>query len=144
MVLLDLGRKLQNALGSLSRESNVDSKVLDSMLKEISRALLESDVNVKLVMKMQQNIKKNINLDDLASGLNKKRVIQQAVFKELCRLLSPGKEGYKPVKRKSNVIMFVGLQGAGKTTTCTKMAYWYKKKGWSTALVCADTFRAGA
>lgn len=40
--------------------------------------------------------------------------------------------------------MFVGLQGAGKTTTCTKMAYWYKKKGWKACLVCADTFRAGA
>jgi signal recognition particle subunit SRP54 len=38
----------------------------------------------------------------------------------------------------------VGLQGAGKTTTCTKYAYYYKKKGWKTALVCADTFRAGA
>lgn len=144
MVLLDLGRKIQNALGSISRESNVDDKILDGMLKEISKALLESDVNVKLVMQMRNNIKKSINLDDLASGLNKKRVIQQAVFKELVTLLSPGKEGYKPVKRKSNVIMFVGLQGAGKTTTCTKMAYWYKKKGWSTALVCADTFRAGA
>lgn len=40
--------------------------------------------------------------------------------------------------------MFVGLQGAGKTTTCTKLAYYYKRKGWSTCLICADTFRAGA
>ena len=40
--------------------------------------------------------------------------------------------------------MFVGLQGSGKTTTCTKLAYHYKKSGWRVALVCADTFRAGA
>lgn len=40
--------------------------------------------------------------------------------------------------------MFVGLQGSGKTTTCTKVAYYYKKKGWKVGLVCADTFRAGA
>jgi len=40
--------------------------------------------------------------------------------------------------------MFVGLQGSGKTTTCTKLAYYYKKRGWRVALVCADTFRAGA
>merc|ERR1711881_537546 len=93
---------------------------------------------------MKQNIKSNINLDDIAKGLNKKRIIQQAVFKELVHLCNPGREGYKPVKGKPNVIMFVGLQGAGKTTTCTKMAYWYKKKGWKTCLVCADTFRAGA
>jgi len=47
-------------------------------------------------------------------------------------------------KGKPNVVMFVGLQGAGKTTTCTKYAYWHKKKGFKPALVCADTFRAGA
>lgn len=40
--------------------------------------------------------------------------------------------------------MFVGLQGSGKTTTCTKLAYYYLKKNWKTCLVCADTFRAGA
>ena len=47
-------------------------------------------------------------------------------------------------KGKPNVVMFVGLQGAGKTTTCTKYAYWNKKKGFKPARVCADTFRAGA
>jgi signal recognition particle subunit SRP54 len=40
--------------------------------------------------------------------------------------------------------MFVGLQGSGKTTTCSKVAYYYKKKGWKVAMICADTFRAGA
>ena len=49
-----------------------------------------------------------------------------------------------PSQGRPNVIMFVGLQGAGKTTTCTKMAYYYQKKGWKTCLICADTFRAGA
>lgn len=55
------------------------------------------------------------------------------------------KEGlYGDLKKgKTNIIMFVGLQGSGKTTTCTKYAYWYKKKGFKPALVCADTFRAG-
>lgn len=48
------------------------------------------------------------------------------------------------MKGRPNVIMFVGLQGSGKTTTCTKLAYHYMKKGWKSCLVCADTFRAGA
>lgn len=51
---------------------------------------------------------------------------------------------FKPVKGRQNVIMFVGLQGSGKTTTCTKLAYHYKRKNWKACLVCADTFRAGA
>lgn len=144
MVLVELGRKIQGALGSLTRKSDIDGEALDAMLKEIQRALLESDVNVMLVAKLCKNIKKSINLDDLSSGANKKRVIQSAVFKELCKLTNPETEAYKPQKGKTNVIMFVGLQGAGKTTTCTKMAYYYKKKGWKACLVCADTFRAGA
>ena len=60
------------------------------------------------------------------------------------KLVDPGVKPYQPKKGKSNVIMFVGLQGSGKTTTCTKLAWYYQKKGWKACLVCADTFRAGA
>ena len=63
---------------------------------------------------------------------------------ELFELVDPGVEPYKPVKGRPNVFMMVGLQGAGKTTTCTKLAAHYQRKGWKVALVCADTFRAGA
>ena len=59
-------------------------------------------------------------------------------------LLFAGVKPYVPVKGRANVIMMVGLQGSGKTTTCTKLAYHYQKKGWKSCLVCADTFRAGA
>lgn len=58
--------------------------------------------------------------------------------------MDPGKAPFTPVKGEQNVFMFVGLQGAGKTTTCTKLAAYYAKRGWKVALVCADTFRAGA
>ena len=78
------------------------------------------------------------------SGLNKRRMIQQAVFQELVKLVDPGVKPHTPKKGKANVIMFVGLQGSGKTTTCTKLAWYYQKKGWKACLVCADTFRAGA
>lgn len=63
---------------------------------------------------------------------------------ELYDLVDPKVEPYKPVKRRANIFMMVGLQGAGKTTTCTKIASFYQRKGWKVALVCADTFRAGA
>ena len=63
---------------------------------------------------------------------------------ELSSMLDPGKQPFVPKKGQPNVIMFVGLQGSGKTTTCTKLAYHYQRKGWRIALVCADTFRAGA
>jgi signal recognition particle subunit SRP54 len=71
-------------------------------------------------------------------------VIQQAIFEELCEMLNPGKKPYTPKKGKPNVIMFVGLQGSGKTTSCTKYALHYQRKSWKTCMVCSDTFRAGA
>lgn len=58
--------------------------------------------------------------------------------------MDPGFKPFQPKKGKANVVMFVGLQGSGKTTTCAKYARYYQRRGWKTALVCADTFRAGA
>lgn len=119
-------------------------QVLNSMLKEICAALLESDVNIRLVKKLRENVRAVIDFDEMAGGLNKRRMIQSAVFKELVKLVDPGVKPYQPVKGRPNIIMFVGLQGSGKTTTCTKLAYHYQKKNWKSCLVCADTFRAGA
>ena len=63
-----------------------------------------------------------IDFDDMAAGLNKRRIIQSSVFNELCKLIDPGVPVWTPTKGKQNVIMFVGLQGSGKTTTCTKVS----------------------
>lgn len=114
------------------------------MLNDIARALMLADVNIKLVNQLRENVKKAIDFEEMASGLNKRRIIQSAVFQELVKLVDSGVKPWQPKKGKPNVIMFVGLQGSGKTTTCTKLAYYYQKKNWKTCLVCADTFRAGA
>ncbi|XP_062024331.1 signal recognition particle subunit SRP54 2 [Rosa rugosa] len=144
MVLAELGGSISRALQQMSNATVIDEKVLNECLNEITRALLQSDVQFKLVRDMQTNIKKIVNLEDLAAGHNKRRIIQNAIFNELCKMLDPGKPSFTPKKGKPSVVMFVGLQGSGKTTTCTKYAYYHQKKGWKPALVCADTFRAGA
>ncbi|PNF23601.1 Signal recognition particle 54 kDa protein [Cryptotermes secundus] len=144
MVLADLGRKITSALRSLSNATVINEEVLNAMLKEICTALLEADVNIRLVKKLRENVRAVIDFDEMAGGLNKRRMIQSAVFKELVKLVDPGVKAHQPVKGKPNIIMFVGLQGSGKTTTCTKLAYHYLKKNWKACLVCADTFRAGA
>lgn len=114
------------------------------MIKEICTALLSADVNVRLVQSLRKSIKSSVNFSSLPDAVNKKRVIQKAVFDELVKLVDPHAKPFQPKKGRSNVIMFVGLQGAGKTTTCTKLARHYQMRGFKTALVCADTFRAGA
>lgn len=114
------------------------------MLKEICAALLSADVNVRLVQTLRKSIKASVNFSSLPAAVNKKRLIQKTVFDELVALVDPHAQPFRPKKGRPNVIMFVGLQGAGKTTTCTKLARHYQTRGFKTALVCADTFRAGA
>ena len=63
-----------------------------------------------------------IDFEEMAGGLNKRVIIKRAVFTELCKLVDPGVKPWNPVKGKQNIIMFVGLQGSGKTTTCTKVS----------------------
>ncbi|KAM7212863.1 SRP54-type protein, GTPase domain containing protein [Rhypophila decipiens] len=144
MVLQDLGRRINAAVNDLTRAPNLDEKAFDAMIKQICSALLEADVNVRLVGQLRKSIKSTVNFKELPPAVNKKRLIQKAVFDELVRLVDPHAEPFKPKKGKTNVIMFVGLQGAGKTTTCTKLARHYQSRGFRACLVCADTFRAGA
>lgn len=144
-MLQELGAKINGALNKLNAASVVDEEAVDTVLKEIAAALLLSDVNVRTVAEMRTNIKREVMKDESRAGsTTKARQIRNAVFNELVRLLSPDVEPYKPVKGKANVFMFVGLQGAGKTTSIAKFANYWARKGWKTAMVCCDTFRAGA
>lgn len=128
----------------MSNATIVDQSVLNACLNDIVRALLQADVNIRLVIQMQDNIKRIVNFEEIAAGINKRRIVQQAVLNELCRMLDVGDPSFISKKGKTSIVMFVGLQGSGKTTTCTKYAHYHQKKGWKPALVCAGTFRAGA
>lgn len=80
MVLAELGGSISRALQQMSSATIIDEKVLNECLNEITRALLQSDVQFKLVRDMQTNIKKIVNLDDLAAGHNKRKIIQQVFY----------------------------------------------------------------
>eukprot|EP01117_Protostelium_nocturnum_P003759 TRINITY_DN15029_c0_g1_i1.p1 TRINITY_DN15029_c0_g1~~TRINITY_DN15029_c0_g1_i1.p1 ORF type:complete len:507 (+),score=140.90 TRINITY_DN15029_c0_g1_i1:58-1521(+) len=144
MVLADLGNKITAALGKLTRESLIDEKVVDEMLKEIGNALVMANVRVQMVVQLKKEVKDSVDLNSGGAAVNMGNVIRKAVFDSLKKLVDPGTTAFVPKKGKPNVIMFVGLQGAGKTTTVSKLAHYYKKKGFSPALIAADTYRAGA
>lgn len=161
MVLADLGERLRGALSSVEKGSDDE---IQQMIKDICSALLESDINVKLVAKLRGNIRDKIEEENVlkeTSSQNRRKKLQKIIYDELCALVDSHAEPPKPKKlssttktingkkvrvskESSHVIMFVGLQGAGKTTSCTKLAVYYKKRGFKVGLVCADTFRAGA
>lgn len=137
MVLAQLGGSISTALQKMSNSTEIDETVLNDCLNEINRALLQADVQFDLIRNMHSNIKNIVNLDHLPAGHNKRKIIQRAVFEELCKMLDPtgikSSSSFVPKKGKTSVVMFVGLQGSGKTTTCTKYAHYYQKKGWKPA-----------
>ena len=67
-------------------------------MKEVCKALLEADVNIRLVKQLKDGVKAQIDLEDMGSGLNKRRVIQTAVYKELVKICDPKVEVWKPTK----------------------------------------------
>ena len=146
MVLADLGAKITQALRKLNSKQNIDEATLNELLTEIASALLASDVNIKYISKLRDAVKTQVTLqmDGEIGGAHLRKVIQKTVVDELTSMLSSEKKPTEFQRGKPNVVMFVGLQGSGKTTTCTKFAYHYMKKGWKVGVVCADTFRAGA
>ncbi|PHT51484.1 Signal recognition particle 54 kDa protein 2 [Capsicum baccatum] len=144
VVLPKLGVFLMNALTQMINAEYINEKVVNKCLNNINRALLQTDVQFNLVRDMSSNINKSlINLDG-APKHNRRTIILQAVYNELCKIFDSGKPSFAPQKGKPSVVLFVGLQGSGKTTTCTKYAYHHQKMGWKPALVYADTSRAGA
>ena len=144
MALSALGASLTAALGKLGKAPSVDEDVLKTCMNDVCRALLDSDVSFALVMRLKKAVEARVKIDDEAAGVNWAKVIEKCVVEELVRMLEPGRAAYKPKRGKANVVMFVGLQGAGKTTTVAKFAHYYQSRKWKVAMVCADTFRAGA
>jgi hypothetical protein len=90
MVLNELGNALAGALRKLGDHTVVDEEVLDTCLKEVTKALLQADVNVQHVVQMKKNIVKSVNINELAAGLNAHKLLEKEVFKELCRMLDGG------------------------------------------------------
>jgi signal recognition particle subunit SRP54 len=80
MVLAELGQRITNALASMSAAPVIDEALLDAVLKEIATALLQADVNVRLVANLRNNVKKRVNVTEMAQGLNKQRVIEKVRY----------------------------------------------------------------
>eukprot|EP00866_Antonospora_locustae_P000376 jgi/Antlo1/376/306 len=142
-MISDLGKSINKTLKSLFASRITDSK-LELAIKDVCTHLLSSNVSTQLVMQLRSQLREKVKTENIAPGIDKSRVINQAVFDVLADLLDPKAKPFVVDKGTQNVIVFVGLQGCGKTTTVCKFANFYKKKGFKVGIVCADTFRAGA
>ena len=143
MVLEKLGDSLKNTLSKIAKSIFVDEKLINELVKDIQRALLQSDVNVKLVFELTKKIKERALKEETPSGMSKKEYLIKIVYDELVNFL--GGEGHKiEISHKPYKIMLVGLFGNGKTTTAGKLAKFFNKRGYKVALLQTDTWRPAA
>jgi len=143
MVLEKLGDSLKSTLQKIAKAVFVDDKLINELVKDIQRALLQADVNVQLVLDLTNNIKERIKKEETPAGLTKKEHLINIVYETLVDFL--GKEQYKiDVNKKPFVIMLVGLFGSGKTTSAGKLAKYFTKRGNKVALLGLDIHRPAA
>ena len=140
MVLEKLGNTLKSGIKKISNAIFLDKGLIDEIIKDIQRALIEADVNVELVFALSQKIKK-IAYDETIKGIDKKEQLIKLIHDEISFLLGEKKE--LKLGKKSKII-FLGLYGAGKTTTISKVGLYYSKRGRKVALLGLDTQRPAA
>ncbi len=142
MVLDKLGDSLKSSIEKITKALFVDETLINELVKDIQRALLQSDVNVKLVFELSNRIK-TLALKEELPGVSKKEHLVKIVYEELVRFLGEEEStidtGKKPTK-----IMLLGLFGSGKTTTAGKLGSFFSKRGLKVALVQLDIYRPAA
>jgi len=121
----------------------IDEKTIKEVVKDIQRALIQSDVNIQLVLQLSKRIEDRALNEKPPKGITPREHVITIVYEEMVNLL--GSEPHElEIKGKPFKIMFLGLQGSGKTTTIGKLCRFLQKKGFSPAVVCTDTWRPAA
>ncbi|MFI3172006.1 MAG: signal recognition particle protein [Eubacteriales bacterium] len=145
MAFDSLSEKLQNVFKNLRSKGRLTEDDVKVAMKEVKMALLEADVNFKVVKNFIKSVQDRAVGQDVMNGLNPGQMVIKIVNEELVALM--GSETteiqFQPGQAKT-VIMMAGLQGAGKTTTTAKLAGQFKKKGKKPLLVACDVYRPAA
>ena len=144
MVLEKLGDSLKSTLKKIAGSMFVDEKLVNELVKDIQRALLQSDVNVQLVFDLSKSIKKRALEEKPPKAISPREHLINIVYEELVKFLGGEKSEIRIVKKKPFKIMMVGLFGSGKTTTIGKLARYYQKRGYKIASLGLDVHRPAA
>jgi signal recognition particle subunit SRP54 len=149
---------LRSALKKIVGSTDINEELIDSVCKDVQRSLLQSDVNVKLVISITKNLKERAINEKPPKGLSRKDHIITILYSELAMLLGYSGETIKIVEKsresddkvisfkpdKQNIILMLGIQGSGKTTVTAKLARWLTRHGYRVGVIGADTWRPGA
>ncbi|MEM3094007.1 MAG: signal recognition particle receptor subunit alpha [Nitrososphaera sp.] len=156
----NLREGLRGALKKIVGASDINEEIIDSLCKDVQRALLQSDVNVRLVLSITQNLKERALKEQPPKGLSRKDHIVTILYGELAKMLGYSGQVIKTIDKaqederslatsffnpgKQNIVLMLGIQGSGKTTVTAKLARWLTKHGYRVGVIGADTWRPGA
>ena len=157
-MLDNLRTGLRSAIKKIVRASDINEDLINSLCKDVQRALLQSDVNVKLVLEITNRIRDRAINEEPVKGLTRKDHIITILYGELATLLGYSGETIKNIDNSQNpeeriinfepnrqsTVLMLGIQGSGKTTVTAKVARWLLKHGYSVGVIGADTWRPGA
>ena len=139
-----LSDKLQAALGDVRKRGSLDEEAVSRAMREIRLALLEADVNFKVVKEFVERVRERSLGQDVLKSLTPGQQVVKIVHEELTALMGSGSSKLAFASRPPTVVLLAGLQGAGKTTAAAKLALLLRKEGKKPALVAADLQRPAA
>src|SRR2546423_2222524 len=140
----NLADKLQRVFKNLRGEGKLTAENMEGALREIRMALLEADVNFKVVKQLSENIKVKAMGEEVLSALSPSQQVIKIVHEELIKILGSHESKLRFANEPPSVILIVGLQGSGKTTTSGKIARWLSKNGHRPLMVSVDIYRPAA
>jgi len=142
-MLDNLKNNLRAAIKKIVSSSGVDEELIKELSKDVQRALLQSDVNVRLVLEITKNLEERSLNETPPPGLSRKDHIVKILYDELAKLLGKETE-FSFQAGKQNKVLMLGIQGSGKTTITAKLSKFLTKQGFKVGVVGADTYRPGA
>jgi signal recognition particle subunit SRP54 len=140
----NLSDKLQRVFKNLRGEGKLSAENMESALREIRLALLEADVNFRVVKQLIENIKAKAMGEEVLSALSPTQQVVKIVHEELIKILGSHESKLRFANEPPSVFLIVGLQGSGKTTSAGKLARWLSKNGHRPMLVSVDVYRPAA
>src|SRR3954449_989676 len=140
----NLSDKLQRVFKNLRGEGKLTAENMEGALREIRMALLEADVNFKVVKQLIENIKVKAMGEEVLSSLSPAQQVVKIVHEELIKILGSHESKLRYANEPPSVFMIVGLQGSGKTTSTGKLARWLSRNGHRPMLVSVDIYRPAA
>src|SRR6266478_1514335 len=139
-----LSDKLQRVFKNLRGEGRLSAENMDAALREIRVALLEADVNFKVVKQLIENIKAKAEGEEVLTALSPSQQVVKIVHEELIKILGAHEAKLRFANEPPSVFLIVGLQGSGKTTSTGKLARWLSKNGHRPMMVSVDLHRPAA